>query len=573
MLRGRLCRELLSTITRAAGRIQLYRPGLSPNTWRVGKRNGSSGTIYKPSEHVVEDLELASNIVDKRNKSSGTIYKPPEYVVEDLELASNIRCCLSGHNIEDHAIYTKDTGLSICFLGTSAGVPALHRSTSATLLRLGGSSFLFDAGEGVQRQMAFTRARVSHIERIFITHLHGDHIFGLPGFLLGLQHSILLKNSDKKAKNTSKPEDHVVKIYGPPGLYNFIAMNIILSCTKLHAITVEVHELVGGRVRRIHDGGRHGGGRHRSDDSARRNPFEGDYPEFNYGCIKRNLIECENGVWTIQDVPPRTREAILDGSARKHHIGKRRLNIKAAEVNHVPGVVTFGYCIQEEEPPRNIDPIRAKELGVPAGKKYELLKCGFSVQTEDGAREVKPEEVYIPRTKKARKFTLVGDNREWSPEMIEIARNSDVLVHEATLLNTDFDVSILKKCKLPYDFPLTFSFFLFVCLFQRGHSTAGMAGNMAAKIDARMLAMNHISSKADIVGEDEKCQIGDLVQAAQTAAGEKIRVVAAHDFMELLVPWMGFGEGGEEQDGPETKEEKEEDGAPDPKEVMKQWFG
>jgi hypothetical protein len=84
--------------------------------------------------------------------------------------------------------------------------------------------------------------------------------------------------------------------------------------------------------------------------------------------------------------------------------------------------------------------------------------------------------------------------------------------------------------------------------------------------------MNHISAKADIVGKDGKCQIGDLVQAAQTAAGKKTRVLAAHDFMELLVPWMGFGEGDEEQDGPETKEEKEEDGAPDPKKVVREWF-
>jgi ribonuclease Z len=146
-------------------------------------------------------------------------------------------------------------------------------------------------------------------------------------------------------------------------------------------------------------------------------------------------------VWTIQDIPTRTRKEILDKSKVRND--KRRFNIKAAEVNHVPGVVTFGYSIEEDEPPRNIDPIRATELGVSTGKKYELLKCGFSVHTEDGAREVKPEEVLVPRTKKARKFTLVGDNKEWSPGMVEIARNSDVLVHEATLLNTDFDVSIL----------------------------------------------------------------------------------------------------------------------------------
>lgn len=85
--------------------------------------------------------------------------------------------------------------------------------------------------------------------------------------------------------------------------------------------------------------------------------------------------------------------------------------------------------------------------------------------------------------------------------------------------------------------------------------------------------MNHISGKADIVGEDGKCQIGDLVQAAQTAAGKKTRVLAAHDFMELLVPWTGFSEDAEEQDGMKTKEEKEEDRASDTKKVVKEWFG
>jgi hypothetical protein len=99
-----------------------------------------------------------------------------------------------------------------------------------------------------------------------------------------------------------------------------------------------------------------------------------------------------------------------------------------------------------------------------------------------------------------------------------------------------------------------------------------MAGKMAAKVDAGVLAMNHISAKADIVGEDGKCQIGYLVQEAQAAAGDNTRVFAAHDFMELIVPWMGFGEDAAKQDGPDTKEEKEEDGAPDPKKVVKEWF-
>jgi ribonuclease Z len=309
-------------------------------------------------------------------------------------------------------------------LGTSAGVPAIHRSTSATLLRMGGSSFLFDAGEGVQRQLAFTRAKPGHIERIFITHLHGDHIFGLPGFLLGLQHACMATHE----KSTANDQEQVVKIYGPPGLYNFIAANIVLSCTRLHALTVEVFELEGGREQRT---------------AARnqRNPFEQSYPEFNHRNLRRRSIECKKGIWTIEDFETKTRQDILDATNRKLRVNGRRFRIKAAEVVHVPGVITFGFALEEEEPPRNIDPERAQQMGVsPRGKKYELLKHGFTVQNDDGSSEIQPNDVLIPRTKKARKVVLVGDNRGWTPPMLEIAKDPDVLIHEATLLEDEFVV-------------------------------------------------------------------------------------------------------------------------------------
>jgi hypothetical protein len=113
------------------------------------------------------------------------------------------------------------------------------------------------------------------------------------------------------------------------------------------------------------------------------------------------------------------------------------------EVDHLPGIATFGFVVEEEEAARNIDPDRAKELGVlHKGKKYHLLKHGFSVLTEDGSREVRPEEVYKARSKRARKVAIVGDNRGWTPQMIDLAKNADVLIHEATLTEEDLSVSI-----------------------------------------------------------------------------------------------------------------------------------
>ena len=196
----------------------------------------SSLRIQRHSFHLIRSPNSISRCFlwdFKREKTTTTttisnfgssIYNPPDYKIENEELNESIRCCISGYNRDDHESYTKDTGMSICFLGTSSGVPTRHRSTSATLLRLGGSSLLFDAGEGCQRQLAFTRAKPSHIERIFITHLHGDHIFGLPGFLLGLQLSIMSIKGDGKAskKKRKDVEDHVVKIYGPRTLFQFM---------------------------------------------------------------------------------------------------------------------------------------------------------------------------------------------------------------------------------------------------------------------------------------------------------------------------------------------------------------
>ncbi|NDG74097.1 MAG: ribonuclease Z [Synechococcaceae bacterium WB8_1B_136] len=78
--------------------------------------------------------------------------------------------------------------MQVTFLGTSSGVPTRARNVSAVALRLPQRAelWLFDCGEGTQHQFLRSDLRVSQLSRIFISHMHGDHVFGLPGLLASL---------------------------------------------------------------------------------------------------------------------------------------------------------------------------------------------------------------------------------------------------------------------------------------------------------------------------------------------------------------------------------------------------
>lgn len=68
-------------------------------------------------------------------------------------------------------------------LGTSSQVPTRHRNHNGYLLRWDGHGFLFDPGEGTQRQFIYANVPVTAVTKIFITHFHGDHCLGLAGIV------------------------------------------------------------------------------------------------------------------------------------------------------------------------------------------------------------------------------------------------------------------------------------------------------------------------------------------------------------------------------------------------------
>lgn len=71
----------------------------------------------------------------------------------------------------------------LTILGFNSAIPTANSSTTAQLLEMSERHFLIDCGEGTQVQLRKAKAKFSKINHIFISHLHGDHCFGLPGLI------------------------------------------------------------------------------------------------------------------------------------------------------------------------------------------------------------------------------------------------------------------------------------------------------------------------------------------------------------------------------------------------------
>lgn len=116
----------------------------------------------------------------------------------------------------------------LLILGTSSATPSKHRHPSAQLLNIQEQLFLIDCGEATQLRLFNNKIHWNQLTHIFITHLHGDHSFGLPGLIssLGLYN-----------------REHKLTLVGPEGLQEFVQTTLRLSQSQvkfdLEFITVD----------------------------------------------------------------------------------------------------------------------------------------------------------------------------------------------------------------------------------------------------------------------------------------------------------------------------------------------
>jgi len=306
--------------------------------------------------------------------------------------------------------------MQITFLGTSSGVPTRKRNVSSIALRLPQRAevWLLDCGEGTQQQILRSDIKISQISKIFVTHMHGDHIFGLMGLLA----------SCGMAGNAN-----YIDIYGPPDLENYLHACLRYSDTHL-SYPIKIHPVTPGVI------------------------FEDE-------------------------------EYVVSCAPLKHR------------------VLAHGYRFTEKDRLGRFNVEKAIAMNSPSGPLYGQLNRGQSITLPDG-RYIDAQE-FCSAPQPGRKVVYCTYTI-YCESAVELAKNADVLIHEATFAHQDSDLA-----------------------YQRLHSTSTMAAQVALNAGAKNLIMTHFSPR---YAPGNTLQIDDLLQEARMIFAN---THIAYDFMTFDV--------------------------------------
>jgi len=285
-------------------------------------------------------------------------------------------------------------------------MPTNTRGSSSVVVRLGRELLMFDCGEGTQRQMVKAHVGFQRPMKIFISHLHGDHVLGLPGLLQSMS---LLRRE--------KP----LHIYGPIGLVQYVkAFSDSLGGPGFPVVLYEIKE---------------------------------------------------SGVIFFSE------------------------KYQVIAVPAIHRATAWSYCFIEADRRGRFYPEKAEELGVPKGELWGRLHSGESVMVD--GKVIESSMVSGP-PRSGRKIIYSGDTAP-NPELVELSRGADLLIHESTFLD-----ELADRAE------------------EDGHTTALQAATIAKEAEVKQLVLTHISSRYP-----------DPVVVLDEAMAVFENVVVAEDFLEL----------------------------------------
>ena len=206
--------------------------------------------------------------------------------------------------------------LSLIILGNNSAIPAFDRNPTAQLLQTPEESFLIDCGEGTQMQMMKYKIRRSRINRILVSHLHGDHYFGLMGLLTSM--SLLARTQE-------------LHIHAPAILEEIITLQLKVADTHL-SYPLHFHPLISEGV--IVDG-----------NKITVECFKVSHRIECWGFKfreKKNLRKVDVERAKVFEIPTAFYEKLQKGM---DYINKNGTVVPNAEVTAaVPGPKTYAYC-------------------------------------------------------------------------------------------------------------------------------------------------------------------------------------------------------------------------------------
>jgi len=295
--------------------------------------------------------------------------------------------------------------MELIILGSAAATPIKDRNLSSIALKYKNQILLFDCGEDFQRKFAEAGLKFNKPMKIFITHFHGDHIIGLPGFLFRLS------LNDRTAP---------MMIFGPRNLflYLYVHRKILGLKAKYPIKIVEID--------------------HQNQELIE---FEGLDSE-----LPKRTIRMDNNI-------------IFDS---------KYFSIKYAIVEH--SVITFAYAFIEKPRFGKFVPERAINLGIPESNLWKKLQEGQIIEFNGKLIDPVKEGIVGPQ-RPGRKITYSGDLKPCE-SLINLGRDSDILIHEATFAKALAEIAEEKK-----------------------HSTSIDAANDAKKMNAKQLILTHISAR------------------------------------------------------------------------------